>query len=75
MMPGMDGREAAREIRAKPGLDGVTILASTALFREGDLKACLDAGCNGYIVKPFTFQELQAKLKEIAPALNPKLPG
>ena len=74
MMPNMDGREAARELRAKPELKDVAILASTALFREADLKACLDAGCNGYIVKPFTFQELQAKLQEVAPSLNPKLP-
>ena len=74
MMPGMDGREAARELRAKPELKDVKILASTALFREADLKACLDAGCNGYIVKPFTFQELQAKLQEVAPSLSSKSP-
>jgi CheY-like chemotaxis protein len=74
MMPGMDGRDAARELRAQPELKDVTILASTALFRETDLKACMDAGCNGYIVKPFTFQELQAKLQEVAPSLSLKLP-
>ncbi len=74
MMPGMDGRDAARELRAQPELKDVTILASTALFREADLKACMDAGCNGYIVKPFTFQELQAKLQEVAPSLSLELP-
>jgi CheY-like chemotaxis protein len=35
-----------------------------------DLKSCLDAGCNGYIVKPFTFQELQVKLREFIPPLD-----
>ena len=74
MMPGMDGRDAARELRAQPELKDVTILASTALFREADLKACMDAGYNGYIVKPFTFQELQTKLQEVAPSLNSKSP-
>jgi CheY-like chemotaxis protein len=74
MMPGMDGRDAARELRAKPELKDVTILASTALFREADLKACIEAGCNGYIVKPFTFQELQAKLQDLAPSLKPNSP-
>ncbi len=64
MMPGMDGWEAARELRAHPETKGVPILAATALFRDSDLKTCLDAGCNGYIVKPFTFQELQGKLRE-----------
>jgi len=64
MMPGMDGREAIRELRARPETKDIPILAATALFRTTDLKSCLDAGCNGYIIKPFTFQELQVKLRE-----------
>ena len=63
-MPGMDGWEAARALRANPGTQAIPILAATALFRDSDLKNCLDAGCNGYIVKPFTFQELQEKVRE-----------
>ena len=42
----------------------IPILAATVLFREPDLKSCIEAGCNGYIVKPFTFQELQGKIQE-----------
>ena len=64
MMPGMDGREAVRQLRAHPETKDIPILAATALFRTTDLKSCLDAGCNGTIVKPFTFQELQVKLRE-----------
>jgi two-component system cell cycle response regulator DivK len=64
MMPGMDGWEAARTLRANPETKDIPILAATALFRDSDLKSCLDAGCNGYIVKPFTFQELQGKVRE-----------
>ena len=41
--------------------------AETALFRESDLKTCIEAGCNDYLVKPFTFQELQEKIKEFIP--------
>ncbi len=68
-MPGMDGLEAAREIRANAETKDIPILAATALFRDADLKSCLEAGCNGYIVKPFTFQELQGKVREfIAPS-------
>jgi CheY-like chemotaxis protein len=68
-MPGMDGLEAAREIRANEQTKDIPILAATALFRDADLKSCLEAGCSGYIVKPFTFQELQGKVREfIAPA-------
>ena len=69
MMTGMDGLEAAREIRANAETKDIPILAATALFRDADLKSCLEAGCNGYIVKPFTFQELQGKVREfIAPS-------
>lgn len=74
MMPGMDGWQAARELRQKPGMNDVPILAATALFRETDLKACMDAGCNAYIVKPFTFQELYAKVQELVPDLSPTFP-
>ena len=64
MMPGMDGREAVRQLRGQADTKDIPILAATALFRTTDLKTCLDAGCDGYIVKPFTFQELQVKLRE-----------
>ncbi|HEY7168725.1 MAG TPA: response regulator [Candidatus Binatia bacterium] len=67
MMPSMDGWEAARALRATPETKEIPILAATALFRDSDLKNCLDAGCNSYIVKPFTFQELQAKVNELLP--------
>ncbi len=74
MMPGMDGWQVARELRENPEIKDVPILAATALFRDADLKACTLAGCNGYIVKPFTFQELQAKVQELVPSLNPAYP-
>jgi CheY-like chemotaxis protein len=73
MMPGMDGWEAARVLRANPETKDIPILAATALFRDSDLKSCLAAGCNGYIVKPFTFQELQGKVREFIPPINGSL--
>jgi len=75
MLPGMDGREAVRILRAAPATKNVPIIAATALFRSTDLQSCLDAGCNGYIVKPFTFQELQVKLREFIPHSNGALPS
>ena len=74
MMPGMDGWQATREIRAHEEMKDVPILAATAMFRDADLKNCLDAGCNGYIVKPFTFQELQGKVRELIPAASTTFP-
>jgi CheY-like chemotaxis protein len=67
MMPGMDGREATRRIRSNPETKNIPILATTVLFREGELRECIEAGCNDYIVKPFTFEELQKKIKEYLP--------
>ncbi|MBI4527480.1 MAG: response regulator [Deltaproteobacteria bacterium] len=63
MMPGMDGREVTRQLRSNPETRNIPIVAATALFREADLKSCIEAGCNDYIVKPFTFQELQGKIR------------
>jgi CheY-like chemotaxis protein len=74
MMPGMDGWGAAREIRAHPETKEIPILAATALFRDSDLKTCIEAGCNGYIVKPFTFQELQGKVRELIPSTSTTYP-
>ncbi|TAJ98600.1 response regulator [bacterium] len=68
MMPGMDGREATRILRSNPETQAIPILAATALFRESELRSCLEAGCNDYIVKPFTFEELQAKVREVISA-------
>ena len=67
MMPGMDGREATRILRSNPETQDIPIVAATVLFREADLKSCIDAGCNDYLVKPFTFQELQGKIQEYIP--------
>ena len=65
MMPGMDGWEAAKTLRANPETKKIPILATTALFRPHELKTCLEAGCNGYIVKPFSCLDLQTKIREL----------
>ncbi len=70
MMPGMDGREATRMIRANAETQNIPILAATVLFRESDMNSCLEAGCNGFILKPFTFQELKGKIHEFLPELH-----
>ena len=70
MMPGMDGWKATRILRSNPDTQSIPIVAATALFRESDLKSCIEAGCNDYIVKPFTFQELRGKVQEYIPTLG-----
>ena len=68
MMPGMDGREATRIIRSNRETQDIPILAATALFRKSDLSSCLEAGCNDYLVKPFTFKELKGKIHDFIPS-------
>lgn len=70
MMPGMDGWEATRTLRGKPETHDIPILAETALFRESDLRVCVEAGCDAYLVKPFTYQELEEKVKEFLPTVH-----
>ena len=70
MMPGMDGREATRRIRSNPETKDIPILAATVLYRESDLRSCLEAGCSDYIVKPFTPQDLREKIMEYFPTSN-----
>jgi two-component system, cell cycle response regulator DivK len=65
MMPEMDGWQASRAVRANPDTKDIPILATTAMCRRADLNACLEAGCNGYIVKPFTMMELAQKVGEL----------
>ena len=67
MMPEMDGREATRRIRSDPKTREIPIVAATVLFRERDLTSCIEAGCNDYLVKPFTFRELRDKIKQFVP--------
>ena len=67
-MPVMDGRQAAKALRANPDTIKIPILATTALFRPDELTACTQAGCNGYIVKPFSFVDLQRKIGEMIAA-------
>ncbi|MFQ5538998.1 MAG: response regulator [Candidatus Binatia bacterium] len=67
MMPGMDGREATRRIRNNPDTKNTLIMATTVLYKGSDLRSCMEAGCNDYILKPFTFEELREKIQEYFP--------
>ena len=65
MMPGMDGREATRRIRSNKKTKNIPILATTALFRESELRGCIEAGCNDYIKKPFAPMELASHIEKL----------
>lgn len=73
LMPIMDGWEAARALRANPETKNIPILAITAVFRPQELKTSLEAGCNGYIVKPFSILNLQKRIEELLAAPTAKV--
>src|SRR5260370_27624554 len=57
-MRGLDGREAARGIRASPAGAGLRIVAVTAHASAGDKERCLAAGMDDYLSKPFKARHL-----------------
>lgn len=57
-LPDIDGMEATARIRSNPHTEHIPIIALTANAMAGDRERFLDAGCNGYIAKPFSKTEL-----------------
>ena len=51
-LPGMDGLEATKALKADPQTAAIPIVAVTAHAMKGDEQKALDAGCEGYITKP-----------------------
>ena len=59
-LPGMDGLELTRRLKADPRSQGIVILALTAYAMKGDEEKAREAGCDGYIVKPIDTRTLPA---------------
>ena len=66
-LPIMDGYEATRQIRALAGKQQLPIIALTANALQGDREACLAAGMNDYLAKPFKRADLQRILQRWLP--------
>ena len=64
MLPGLDGVAVLRELRSKKVVTPVVLL--TALGELGDKIQGLDAGADDYLVKPFAFGELLARIRSIS---------
>ena len=62
MMPGMDGPDVCRRVRAELPLANMYLLLVTARESRSDVVAGLDAGADDYIVKPFDPEELRARV-------------
>jgi two-component system response regulator MprA len=71
MLPGMDGLEVCRRLRAA---GDVPILMLTAKESIEDRVAGLDAGADDYLVKPFAFDELLARVRALLRRAQPTQP-
>ena len=69
-LPGMDGLEATRQMRADPALEDVPILAMTAYAVASTAALARRAGCQQVIFKPFDFDHL---IDEVTALLAPGL--
>ncbi len=64
-LPGMDGYEVARRLRALPGGASVFVVALTGYGRPEDRQRALAAGCHAHMTKPVNFAELEALIRTI----------
>ncbi len=66
-LPGIDGYEATRRIKANAALQQIPIIAVTSYALSGDDVKAFEAGCDAYVSKPFSPRALLAKIREFVP--------
>jgi len=64
-LPGLDGWEATRQLKAEPGTRGIPVIALTAHAMAGDRQQALDAGCDDYDTKPIELPRLLEKMRRL----------
>lgn len=57
-LPGIDGLELTRRLKADPATHGIKIIALTAYAMKGDQEKALAAGCDDYVTKPIDTRAL-----------------
>ena len=57
-LPGMDGLELTRKLKASPDTRNIIIIAVTSYAMKGDHEKAIEAGCDGYVTKPVDTEAL-----------------
>ena len=65
MMPKLDGFEVTRRIRSDGATKDMPVILLTARAQDADVQAGFDAGADDYLRKPFSPQELRARVQAI----------
>lgn len=63
-LPALDGFEATRRIKQDPAMRHIPVVAVTAHARPADEQRALDAGCNGYLSKPYSLRDFLAVVEK-----------
>lgn len=63
-LPGMDGLELTRRLKADPATRAIVIVAFTAYAMKGDAERMRAAGCDGYVSKPIDVTRFARELRE-----------
>jgi two-component system, cell cycle response regulator DivK len=66
-LPGIDGWEATRRIKASADTKHLPVIGLTAHAMAGDREKALDAGCDDYDTKPIEFERLIGKIESLLP--------
>jgi len=61
-LPLVDGYEATRSIKRDPELKHIPVIAVTSYALSGDEQRAREAGCDGYVAKPYSTRNLLAKI-------------
>lgn len=69
-LPGFDGLEATRRIQANPLLRHIPIIAVTSYAMRDDARRAREAGCRGYLSKPFDPTALLEMIQRFLPSIG-----
>ena len=75
MLPGMDGVELLRRMKAAAHLANIPIIMATAKGAEYDKIQSLDLGADDYLVKPFGMMEMVSRVKAVLRRCRPVSPA